>query len=160
MDGARTGAGHRWARLAARWPELVISDAEGLLRALRALRGRQVYLAAPVSACIEEGDARGCIERAAYWSAWLLAAGLSPVCPAIDGVAAMLARGDDRIGLALQGFSHEEWMGRWAAVMEASAACMVAPVRHATTSRGVFEEAVWFLSAGRPVLFPGLREGG
>jgi len=118
-------------------------------------RGRQVYMATPVTQYIDRGEAGIAIQLAAEAEAHLLSLGLSPVSPAILTVTAVMARGDDVIGLQLQAMDHGWWMRRCLPWMEPSAACVVPAIRGWQASLGVWQEASWFAARRRPVLLFG-----
>jgi hypothetical protein len=140
------------------WPAL--EAAPGVIRgpgldALDRLRGRQIYVATPVSQYLARGEAEIALQLASEAAAYLMSLGLSPVAPAVLTLAAVLARGDDLVGLQLQAMDHDWWMRRCLPWIEASAACVVPPLRGWDTSQGVWREASLFALRQRPVLLLG-----
>jgi hypothetical protein len=123
--------------------------------ALERFRGRQIYMATPVSQYLARGEAQIALQLAAEAAAHLMSLGLSPVAPAVLTLAALLARGDDLVGLQLQAMDHDWWMRRCLPWIEASAACVVPPLRGWDTSQGVWQEASLFALSERPVLLLG-----
>lgn len=113
--------------------------------------GAMVYVATPVSQYLARGEAQLCVQHAADWQGWLLSEGLSPVCPALLTVPALLARGDDHVGQMLQAMDHDWWMRRCLPWMEACAWCLVPPIPGWQASQGAWQEAMDFARRSRPV---------
>lgn len=134
-----------------------LASGTGLVSALRLadlrnLAGQTPYLASPVTRFLEADEPELALAAAAEWQAWLLAEGVSAISPVLLTLPPLHARGDDQVGLELQRLRHRDWMRLCRPWMELCPACLVAPVRGWSCSRGVWEEASWFARrAGRPV---------
>lgn len=135
------------------WQELRAAPTVRHLRveALDVPYGEIVYVATPISRYLARGEAGQCLQLAAEWQGWLLSEGLSPICPALLTVAPLLARGDDHVGLMLQGMEHDWWMRACLPWMDACNWCVVPPITGWDQSVGTWQEAMTFARWGRPV---------
>lgn len=113
----------------------------------------QVYVAIPVTSHVREGTEAVVIGEAGRYSAELLLAGCSPVCPGAAFLAATAsATAIQRARLA--GWDHGDWMSRCYPILIASRAVAIAPAAGWDQSLGVWLEAVAALALNMPLIVP------
>lgn len=139
-----------WPGLARRWPELVRGCTP---ERLEAYRGRQVYLAGPISQHVRDGQPDIPMTFALQTQTALLGLGLSPVNAVLLTLGPVALWQDELTG-QLDAMPHDWWLRRCEPWLAASAALVVIPAPGWDESEGVWAEAWWMLERGRPVFVP------